>query len=316
MAEMTPVASFNFSPKGPYSLSASIRYLEGFAPAVYDSESAANLEMAFCVDGYWDPVAVRVHEEAGAVHGTVHGRHTLGPGTIAAAVDQVERILSLDIDGRGFPDIARHDPVVALLQSRYPGLRPVSFWSPYEAAAWSVIGQRIRIVQAAAIKARITAEHGETIVVGGRTVRAFPNPVKLAHLSMINGLSETKLKRLRGVAEAALSGTLGAARLRSFPPSQALGDLIAIPGIGPFSAELILLRGAGDPDFTPRDEPRLARAMAIAYDMKAPPSPADIVEISEVWKPYRTWVALLLRVMLEDETHEITGPAIARTPGP
>src|SRR5579863_1551620 len=56
MAEMTPAASFVLSPKGPYSLAASIRCLEGFAPAAYDSESATNLEMAFCVDGYWDRV--------------------------------------------------------------------------------------------------------------------------------------------------------------------------------------------------------------------------------------------------------------------
>ena len=189
--------------------------------------------MAFCVDGFWDPVAVHVHEESGAVHGTVYGGDTLAPAAIAAAAEQVERILSLDIDGRGFPDIARHDPVVAKLQLRYPGLRPVCFWSPYEAAAWSVIGQRIRIVQAAAIKARITAEHGETVEVGGRIVR-LPEPSKLAPLSTINGLSETKLQRLRGIAEAALGGTLGAARLRSLPRSQALEELIALPGIGPF----------------------------------------------------------------------------------
>ena len=151
MAEMTPATSFVLFPKGPYSLASSIRFLEGFAPAAYDSESASNLEMAFCVDGYWDPVAVSVHDEAGAVHGTVHGGDPLPPAVIAAAVAQVERILSLDVDGRGFPDISRHDPVVAQLQSRYPGLRPVCFWSPYEAAAWSVIGQRIRIVQAAAM---------------------------------------------------------------------------------------------------------------------------------------------------------------------
>jgi DNA-3-methyladenine glycosylase II len=313
MAEKAPVTSFVFAPKGPFSLAASIRFLEGFAPAASDRQSAANLEMAFCVDGYWDPVAVRIHEEAGAVHGTVHGGEALPPAVITAAVEQVERILSLDIDGRGFPDIARHDPVVARLQLRYPGLRPVCFWSPYEAAAWSVIGQRIRIVQAAAIKARITAEHGETIAVDGRIVRAFPNPAKLARLSNINGLSKTKVQRLRGVAEAALGGTLGAARLRSLPRSQALEELIAIPGIGQFSAELILLRGAGDPDFAPTAEPRLARAMAIAYDMKAPPSAADMAEISDLWKPYRTWIVLLLRIMLEDETHEIAGKAITRT---
>ena len=257
MAETTPATSFVISPKGPYSLAASIRYLEGFAPAAYDAESAASLEMAFGVDGYWDPVAVRVHEETGAVHGTVHGGDTLAPAVIETAVEQVERILSLDIDGRGFPDIARRDPVVAQLQSRYPGLRPVCFWSPYEAAAWSVIGQRIRIVQAAAIKARITAEHGETIDVGGRTVRASPNPAKLAQLSTINGLSETKLQRLRGVAEAALGGTLGAARLRSLPRSQALEEVL-IGGL-PESARSrpnYLFRGAGHPDYTPTAEPR------------------------------------------------------------
>ena len=315
MAETTPATSFVVFPKGLYSLAASIRFLEGFAPAAHDSESAAHLEMAFCVDGYWDPVAVRVHEETGAVHGTVHGGDTLAPTIIAAAIEQVERILSLDIDGRGFRDIAHHDPVVAQLQSRYPGLRPVCFWSPYEAAAWSVIGQRIRIVQAAAIKARITAEHGETIDMGGRTVRAFPNPATLAQLSRISGLNETKLQRLRGVAGAALDGTLGAARLRSLPRSLALEELMAIPGVGPFSAELILLRGAGDPDHAPTAEPRLARAMAIAYDLKATPSAADIAQISQVWKPYRTWVALLLRVMLEEETHEIAGQDTTRTPG-
>src|SRR6202161_4232979 len=228
MAEMTPATSFVFSPKGPYSLAASIRYLEGFAPAAYDSGSAAHLEMAFCVDGYWDPVAVRVHEETGAVHGAIHGGDTLAPAVIAAAVGQVERILSLDIDGRGFPDIARLDPVVAQLQSRYPGLRPVCFWSPYEAAAWSVIGQRIRIVQAAAIKARITTEHGDTIDVGGRIVRAFPSPAKLAQLSTINGLSETKLQRLRGIAEAALRG---APRARRRPaPRSSDGDRLQHEG--------------------------------------------------------------------------------------
>jgi 3-methyladenine DNA glycosylase/8-oxoguanine DNA glycosylase len=39
------------------------------------------------------------------------------------------------------------------------------------------------------------------------------------------------------------------------------------------------------------------------------------ISCAEVWKPYRTWVALLLRIMLEDETHEIAGQAITRTPG-
>jgi DNA-3-methyladenine glycosylase II len=67
--------------------------------------------------------------------------------------DQVARILSLDVDGSGFAAVGRADPVVAGLQRRYPRLWPVSFWSPYEAAAWAIIGQRIRNRQAATVKA-------------------------------------------------------------------------------------------------------------------------------------------------------------------
>jgi DNA-3-methyladenine glycosylase II len=48
---------------------------------------------------------------------------------------QVERVLSLDVDGTDFPAVAQRDPVVRNLQARYPGLRPVQFHSPYEAAA-------------------------------------------------------------------------------------------------------------------------------------------------------------------------------------
>lgn len=77
MAEMAADTSFVLSPRGPFSLAASIRFLEGFAPAASDGESPANLEMAFCFDGYWDPVAVRVQEDTGAVHGTVHGGEPL-----------------------------------------------------------------------------------------------------------------------------------------------------------------------------------------------------------------------------------------------
>jgi DNA-3-methyladenine glycosylase II len=77
--------------------------------------------------------------------------------------------LSLDVDGSGFPAVGERDPVVAGLQRRYPGLRPVAFWSPYEAAAWAIIGQRIQIRQAAAIKARMADQLGELVSFSGHT---------------------------------------------------------------------------------------------------------------------------------------------------
>ena len=98
------------------------------------------------------------------------------------------------------------------------------------------------------------------------------------------------------------------------PHEEAMADLKKLPGIGDFSAGLILLRGAGDPDAVPGQEPRLARAVALAYGLPGPATPEQLREISENWKPYRTWVTLLMRTQLEFQTGEITGRrAHART---
>jgi DNA-3-methyladenine glycosylase II len=91
------------------------------------------------------------------------------------------------------------------------------------------------------------------------------------------------------------------------PHEEALADLKKLPGIGDFSAGLILLRGASDPDAVPSQEPRLARAVALAYGLPEPATPEQLLQISENWKPYRTWVTLLMRTQLEYETGEITG---------
>jgi len=299
--------TFTLTPAGPFSLAASARFLEGFAPAAYEGGTSTGLDLAFAVDGYWDTVAVHLDQPGIDVVGALHAPATLGPQVEQGAIAQVARILSLDIDGTGFPAVGVADPVVGRLQARYPGLRPVCFWSPYEAAAWAVIGQRMRIVQAAAIKSRIAADFGITLDIGGRPVTAFPAPAALAELDACPGLGDVKITRLRGIARAALDGQLDAARLRALPRSQALDELLTIHGIGPFSAELILLRGAGDPDHAATAEPRLARATARAYDLPTAPSRTTLARLSQTWRPYRTWVSLLLRTMLEDDTHEITG---------
>jgi DNA-3-methyladenine glycosylase II len=114
------------------------------------------------------------------------------------------------------------------------------------------------------------------------------------------------------VARAALDGQLDAARLRAMPPAEALADLKKLPGIGDFSAGLTLLRGAGAPDAVPGSEPRLARAVALAYGLPGPATPEQIAAISDKWRPYRTWVTLLLRTLLEDEGTQRVKLGLAR----
>ena len=298
------VGSFELVPRGPYSLAASARFLEGFGPAAYDGGGVDHLRFAFVADGGDEVAGVYVREEGGSVVGEVYGG-----ANVEVVRRQVARILSLDADGGGFPGVGEREPVVGRLQARYPGLRPVCFFSPYEAAAWAIIGNRVRIVQAARIKASMARELGSVAEVRGEREYAFPGPSRLARLDGFPGLSGRKAEYLRSLGRAAVEGKLDASRLRSLPVGEALEDLKKLPGIGPFSAGLILLRGAGEPDHLPANEPRLGRAVALAYGLDEPPTAEELEEFSEPWRPYRTWVVLHLRAMLEEETGEISGAA-------
>lgn len=279
---------------GPFDLAAAAGFLEGFAPAARPdaAEEPGTLRLAFPLSGEWVHTGVRVRQRApGVVEVSVVG----GEGEVAEAARQVARILSLDVDGAGFPAVGERDPVVGALQSRYPGLRPVLFTSPYEAACWAIIGQRVRFTQAAVFKQRIAERHGRRLEVDGRALWSFPAPAELLAMPAPSWLPEIKVDRLRVVAQAALDGLLDPVSLRAMEPEDALDALQALPGIGAFSAQLVLIRGAGHPDVFPADERHLLETMRRAYDRPAA-SPAELAAIAEEWSPYRSWVALLFRV--------------------
>ncbi|MDN5858218.1 MAG: DNA-3-methyladenine glycosylase 2 family protein [Pseudonocardia sp.] len=288
--------------RGPFSLAASTRFLEGFAPAgAFASGRECPLALAFPVEGDWCTAGATVRQEGDRVLADI-----LGDVDVEAARSQLARLLSLDVDGTGFAAAGRRDPVVGDLQQRYPGLRPVGFWSPYEAATWAIIGQRQRITQAARVKQRIAEEHGETVELDGRRLAAFPAPGVLREVDAIDGVSARKLPWLHAVADAALDGTLDGTRLRSLDAAVALAQLRELPGIGPFAAELVLVRGALHPDLFPTHERRLHAEMAAAYHL-SDPTLEELDRIADTWRPFRSWVGLLLRTRREDETGEIGG---------
>src|SRR5439155_20879881 len=135
---------------------------------------------------------------------------------------QVARCLSLDHDGSGWPGVGDRDPVIGRLQASHSYLRPVCFYSAYEAATSFVIGQRIARRQAARIKAWLGDELGDEVSIDGARYAAFPRPQRLLDLVSAPGLNDEKVRRLRGLAEAALDGRLDTERLRSLPTVDAM----------------------------------------------------------------------------------------------
>jgi DNA-3-methyladenine glycosylase II len=282
---------------GPWSLATSRMFWEGFAPAALESQNAdAALTTTFRVDADWSRAEASVRQDGDTAHISISG-----DGDLDAAATQVCRFLSLDVDARGWPDVARRDPVIADTQQRLPGLRPCGFHSPYEAAAWAVISQRIRIVQAAKVRDRIVAQHGEN--------GAFPAPARLRSLDL--DLPGRKTEYLHAVAEAALEGMLDGAGLRAMDPDDAVARVQQIKGLGPFAAELVVVRGANGPDALPRHERRLDDEVEYRYGR-------TLAEASLNWRPFRTWAAVHLRTLREQRTHEIGGAAalIGTSPRP
>lgn len=164
---------------------------------------------------------------------------------------QVERILSLDVDGAGFPALGDRDRVVGDLQRRYPGLRPVQFHTPYEAAAWAIIRHRTRMTQAATIKARLAEQFGETVDVGDKRLPAFPAPAVSPAFRRSVGC-RTARSTSRALSDAPRP------EVGSTPTCCAVSPTTApAPPCRPCPAsdrsppQLVLLRCAGDPDTFP-----------------------------------------------------------------
>jgi DNA-3-methyladenine glycosylase II len=265
--------------------------------------------MAFPIEGWNSSAAVVMRQRGDTITGDVH---CAGEPDAERAWQQALATVSLDVDGAGFVDIGRRDPVIRRLQAEYHHLRPVLFHSPYEAACAFIIGHRITILQTRRIRQRLAEELGATIEVDGTGFRAFPDPRALLKLETFPSIASMKIERLHHVAQAALEGTLDRARLRSLPEPDALTQLRTLPGVGEFFAQGILMRGAGlvdavtDDDLTPR-------AIQLLYGLAERPDRAAVLKRAELWRPYRMWAVVLLNVWVRSQPTDVRGPRHVRS---
>jgi DNA-3-methyladenine glycosylase II len=303
MLHITPVQRFEVVSRGPFDLETAAAHFGGWP------RLGVGIVMAFPVEGWNTSAAVVVRQSGDTITGDVHGT---GEANAERAWQQALATLSLDVDGSGFADVGRRDPVIGRLQAEYHYLRPVLFHSPYEAACAFVIGHRITILQTRRIRQRMAEEFGSTIEVDGTAFHAFPDPQALLRVEAFPGVAPAKIERLHHVARAALAGTLDRARLRSLPEADALMQLRTLPGIGEFFAQGILMRGAGLVDAITEDD-LTPRAIQLLYGLADRPEPAAVRKRAEAWRPYRMWAAVLLNVWVRSQPSEVRGPRQVRS---
>jgi DNA-3-methyladenine glycosylase II len=280
---------------GPFSLAAAAGF--GFGPVMGGPVPAGDVTMrlAFVTDDLRHQAGVVMRQEpGGGLTAEISG--VGGSGDVAAVERQVRRVLSVDRPARDWVDAGGRDPVLGRLQAEHPGLRPVLFHSPYEAAAWAMLSQRRHRNQAAALRRRLSEAAGQAFELGGETEYAFPRPDQLLGLDAFPGLEPQRMERLHAVAERALAGELEPEVLTARPAGEALAALRTIPGLGPFYAGLVYLRSTGVSDALTLEEPWLRYYLRHYYELTDLPDDETVQRLAEPWRPFRTWAAVLIRV--------------------
>ncbi len=184
--------------------------------------------------------------------------------------------------------LRRADPVMAALIDRVPAdrLDPVEAERPddhYGALLRAITGQQLSVKAAAAIYRRVIDFFGGEIPTPEQILAADPEALKAA-----GGLSRAKTQYLRSLAEHVVSGELELTRLDDLPDDEVIAELVAVKGLGMWTAQMFLMFHLSREDVMPTGDLGIRRAVMIEYAMEELPGHDLLIEVSECWRPHRT----------------------------
>jgi AraC family transcriptional regulator of adaptative response / DNA-3-methyladenine glycosylase II len=207
---------------------------------------------------------------------------------LAVAVSRSRALGDLNSDPETVAEVLGLDPLLAPAVAAHPGLRVPGHVDGFELSCRAVIGQQITVAGARTLLGRLTEALGaELSTPDGDVTRLFPTPTAVAE-SELDGLGFTGARRrtLRTLAAAVASGDLQLDR--GADREQTVRDLLALPGIGPWTASYIAMRALGDPDAFPASDLGLLRS---SRALGGPATAAELEEHSGRWRPWRAYAA-------------------------
>jgi AraC family transcriptional regulator of adaptative response / DNA-3-methyladenine glycosylase II len=207
----------------------------------------------------------------------------------SAAVERARRLVDADCDPVAVDDQFLGDPVIGPLVRATRGLRVPGQVDGDETAIRTVIGQQVSVTGARTVAGRLVAAYGtpvETDIAG--LTHQFPSAQTLAAVDP----AELPMPRARGRALTGLAAALasGEVALDRGPDRDTVrAALVALPGIGPWTADYVALRALGHPDvFLPTDIGVRRAAAGLGHD------PATVIADSERWRPWRSYALMHL----------------------
>lgn len=206
------------------------------------------------------------------------------PAVLLDLTHRIRRMFDLDADpllvSNGFAEV----PVMRTLAEKHPGLRIPRCFDPYETAVCAILGQLVSLEYARTLAGQLVAHHGESAPhpVTGEPMRIFPTPERLAaaDLSRVK-TTRARKEAIRLFSRRVLAGEISLSEAQD--PEAFRSALLAIPGIGPWTAQYMSLRCIADTDAFPATDLILKRALEL--------HPA--IDLTPI-KPWRGYAAIYL----------------------
>jgi AraC family transcriptional regulator of adaptative response / DNA-3-methyladenine glycosylase II len=218
-------------------------------------------------------------------------------GDLQAAVQRCRRLLDVDADPEAIADGLSSDPRLRRLVRRRPGLRSPGAVDGTEALARAVVGQQVSVAGARTVLGRLAAVLGDPLSTPADGLAfLFPSAERLAAADDASlAMPAPRRAGLRDACAAVARGDIpldaGADR------DEARRALVAVKGVGPWTAEYVAMRALGDPDAFPAADLGIRHALG---RLGADTAPGSVATLAEAWRPWRAYATHHLWTSLGD----------------
>jgi AraC family transcriptional regulator of adaptative response / DNA-3-methyladenine glycosylase II len=199
-----------------------------------------------------------------------------------AALAACRSLFDVDADPACHNPVLRADPALAPRVEANPGLRAPGTVDARETAIRAVLGQQVSLAAARTLAGRLVAACGDLLPApDGALTHTFPAPDAIDPDAL--GMPDARKRTLRALCAALSDGSLTLE-----PGADTRARLLAIPGVGPWTADYIALRALGDPDAFPAADVGIRRG---ARAIGLPDDPRALAARAERWRPWRRYAA-------------------------
>jgi DNA-3-methyladenine glycosylase II len=216
-----------------------------------------------------------------------------------AVAHYVHEWFDLKRDLRPFYQLAESDELLRKAVNSFYGLRNMGIPDLFEALCWGILGQQINLTYAYTLKRRLVESFGRYVEYEGEFYWIFPTPEVTAKLTVsdLAGLRMTvkKCEFLIGIAQLLESGELTKEQLLKTGSVKAAEKmLVKIRGIGPWTANYVLMRCLRFPSAFPIDDVGLHNAIKLQLGMDKKPTKEELIKLSANWTGWESYATFYL----------------------